>query len=307
MILKKDKPIKNLKVLQGAEGVDYDIEEYSFKNIRQSKDHRAFSFQYSPSDKNQKVKILKSGSDVDVDVANYELPAFNEYQDQQMDANSDVVRFEMDTAKEKNFQISTMVQRFRGMRKQEEIDNRVKFEQELHERLEMVKAQWMQLGYEEGKKNAINEVKKMNEQIIAEKMKDFVLMLEEVMSVKKEILKQQKQQVYDLVRSLTKWVILRELKDDGYYVNRLLEKLVLELDTQENLLIMVNKEAFSNMPDVLKEVEKKLGELKNIRVEPALESSATGLIIESSSAILDGSFESQMKELDKLFATVDDI
>ncbi|MBF0300202.1 MAG: hypothetical protein HQK51_15880 [Oligoflexia bacterium] len=307
MTLKQTKPIKNLKIQQGVEGVEYEIENYNFQKINQPKGHRVFSSQYSPSDKNQKISILKSGCDTNVNVANYELSPFNEYQDQQMEEKQDVVRFEMNTAKEKNFQISTMVQRFRGMRKQEEIDNRVKFEQELHERLEMVKAQWMQLGYEEGKKNSIEEVKKVNESIIAEKMKVFVQMLEEVMSVKKDILKQQKQQVYDLIKSLTKWVILRELKDDGYYLNRLLEKLILELDTQENLLIMVNKDAFNKMPDVLKEVEQKLGELKNIRIEASTDSKTAGMVIESSSAILDGSFESQMNELDKLFATVDDI
>ena len=42
----------------------------------------------------------------------------------------------------------------------------------------------------------------------------------------KKIISKQKSEIIDLVKSLTKWVIKKELEDDGDYLKRLLDQLI---------------------------------------------------------------------------------
>merc|ERR1711916_141834 len=72
-----------------------------------------------------------------------------------------------------------------------------------------------------------------------------------------KLLKEEKTNIYEIVKSLTKWVILRELEDDGAYLERLLEKLILEVQNKSNLLLKVDKDYFEGMPEICELVEEK--------------------------------------------------
>ncbi|MBF0208124.1 MAG: hypothetical protein HQK53_14695 [Oligoflexia bacterium] len=86
---------------------------------------------------------------------------------------------------------------------------------------------------------------------------------------------------------------------------RLLERLIVELGTTDTLLIKVNKHNFEKMPEVLQVVQKKLGELKNVRTEISEQIEGPGFIVEAASAIIDGSLENQINAIDKLFEVVE--
>src|SRR5690606_28972709 len=119
-----------------------------------------------------------------------------------------------------------------------------------------------------------------------------------------EILLAQKKEMYHLLRNLSKWIILRELKDDGQYVERLLEKLLYETQSRNNLLIQVNSQDFAQMEDVLAHLQAKLGELKNVRVEIDPHVLTRGIVVESENGIINATMEEQFKSLDKLFDEV---
>ncbi|MCK6596009.1 MAG: flagellar assembly protein FliH, partial [Bacteriovoracaceae bacterium] len=106
------------------------------------------------------------------------------------------------------------------------------------------------------------------------------------------------------IKNLTKWITLKELDNDGKYLERLMEKLLLEIQTRSNLLIQVNMNDFQKMPEVLEVVQARLGEIKNVRIEidPAIET--RGLIVESDNGIINATLEEQFKGLDKLFEQV---
>ena len=129
-------------------------------------------------------------------------------------------------------------------------------------------------------------------------------MINDVLVLKEEIVNNQKQDLYNLVRNLTKWVILRELKEDGEYITRLLEKLVTEIQTKANLLVQVDQKSFEGMEDVLETVQERIGTLKNVRVEVDYDIDGQGIIIDSDNGIINGTFEEQMISLDKLFESV---
>ena len=125
-----------------------------------------------------------------------------------------------------------------------------------------------------------------------------------VLQTQEEIINQQKSEIYLLLKNLAKWIVLRELKDDGQYISRLLERLVQEMQVKSNLLIKVNKKSFEGMEEVLETVQDNLGKLNNVRVEVDYDVSENGLIVEADNGIIDGTLEEQFKKLDELFSVV---
>jgi flagellar assembly protein FliH len=64
-------------------------------------------------------------------------------------------------------------------------------------------------------------------------------MIQDVYERRDKIFEEQKIEIYETIKTLPKWVILRELNEDGQYIQRLLEKLILEIQTKNNLLIPI--------------------------------------------------------------------
>src|SRR5690606_38272934 len=92
--------------------------------------------------------------------------------------------------------------------------------------------------------------------------------------------------------------------DNKDYITRLLEKLILEINTRSNLVIRVNESSFENITDIIGIVENKLGVLTNVRVEKHLDMDKPGIILESENGIIEGSIEAQFSSLDRIFESV---
>ena len=129
-------------------------------------------------------------------------------------------------------------------------------------------------------------------------------MISEAVKYKKDLLSNDKTEVYRLVRDLTKWIVLRELKSDDEYIERLIEKMIHELGEKNNLIIHVNQEQFEDMPEVLEKVQEKLGELSNVRTVVNYDLNKNGIKIESESGIICADIEKQFENLNKIFESV---
>ena len=140
--------------------------------------------------------------------------------------------------------------------------------------------------------------------VVDQKLENFSQMVTSVLKTQENILAKQKTEVYQLIRNLTKWIVLRELKEDGKYIERLLERLLLEMQVRNNLLIQVNTDDFAHMPEVLEHVQSRLGEMKNVRIEIDSTVKSRGIVIESENGIINATMEEQFKSLDKLFEDV---
>ncbi|MBF0208125.1 MAG: hypothetical protein HQK53_14700, partial [Oligoflexia bacterium] len=148
----------------------------------------------------------------DKDIEIYEVTNFEDYETKQEEKLKFDVRREMEDASDIGFKISPIVERYRGIKKQEVEESQEKFEIEVRNRVEMIKAQWMQLGYNEGKDAAYQEVTKENAKKIESRLVKIEEMVNAAIKNKQNILEVQKQQLYAFIKSLVKWVILRELK-----------------------------------------------------------------------------------------------
>lgn len=237
------------------------------------------------------------------EVSSFELKSLKDASAFKNNITDDVIRQERGFAREKSFSINPLVQEHRGLRAQEERDYEQAVEQEVQRRLsqavEQAKEEGFQTGHQEGYTKAYQEAMAK----LDDKVEDFVDTLNNLNEQCHKVLTENKQNAFEMIKNLTKWVSLKEVSDEGY-LGRLLEKLILEINTKSNLVVRVSQESFKHMPEVIERVESKMGSLINVRVEVDLDQDAPGIILESENGIIDASMDAQMASLEKIFESV---
>ncbi|PIK13855.1 FliH/SctL family protein [Halobacteriovorax sp. JY17] len=247
---------------------------------------------------------FSSTSIVSGDVTNFEFSEIGTFDASKEQKHQEIIKIERTHAEKSEFKIAPIVREHRGITKQVIKERELKIEQEVERRVQEIRQEAYNAGFNEGVNNGREEVFTQNRVSSEEKLQNLTNMIVEVLGTRSDLLINQKKQVYSLVRMLTKWVILRELKDDGQYIENLLEKLIVEMQTKSNLLVHVDEKSFEQMPEVLKVVQEKVGELSNIRIEIDYDIDGPGIVLECDKGILNGTITEQMKSLDKLFETV---
>ncbi len=236
-------------------------------------------------------------------VSEFELRSLKDASAFRSNISDDVIRKERDFESKSNFSILPLVREHRGLKEQEESEARDAIEAEVQKRvaatIEEARAQGHREGHQEGYQSAYQEALTRFD----EKIEDFSDILGQLKDQCHKVLSDNKQDAYKMVKSLTQWVTLKEVQDEEY-LQRLLEKLILEMNTKTNLVARVSQESFKRMPEVVERVEKKLGQLTNIRVEMDLDQEGPGIILESGNGIIDGSIKAQMASLDRIFESV---
>lgn len=222
----------------------------------------------------------------------------------EIERHQETIKLERQSSVASGFDISPIVQQHRGIKEQEDEEKERRISDEVNKRVAAIEEEAYRKGYDEGVQKGREDVYEQTRAATDEKLISLSEMISQTLSTQEEILNSQKHQLYTLVRNLTKWVILRELKDDGKYIERLLEKLIVETQSKSNLLIQVDQKHFEMMPEVLESVQKKLGEFTNVRVETDYDIQGTGVVVESENGIINGSLNEQFKSLDKLFESV---
>lgn len=261
------------------------------------------------SDENSEIqeyefKKLFKANDRIVDSANFEFTEFKEKSFKTDEQFANVLKGERENAEKKNFKIAPIVRQFRGISEQERDEREAFIEEEVQRRVAKIEEDAFQKGYVDGVESGKKEVFDQTRQATEEKLQSLTTLISDTLSLKAAILAKEKDGIYKMIRNLTKWVILRELKDDGIYLERLLEKLIAELQTKNNILVQIDQRSFEQMPDILENVQKNIGVLKNVRLELDYDIEGPGIIVESENGIIDGTIEQQFKSLDKLFQSV---
>lgn len=236
---------------------------------------------------------------------NYEFSDINMVTPAKEKEHQEVIRNERAHANRSNFKVAPIVKEHRGMIKQEENERETQIQNEVSRRLLLIEEEAYERGFQRGQEDGREEVYRETQAATDEKIELLNGMIKEILNSKAEMLKEERTQVYETVKTLSKWIVLRELKEDGAYIERLLEKLILEMQTKSNLLIHVNQSSFEAMPEVLEQIQKRIGELTNVRVEvDHNQEDLPGMVLQSENGILNGRLGVQFKNLDKLFSNV---
>lgn len=237
------------------------------------------------------------------EVSPFELKSLRDSSSFKERFTEDDIREERAQEKDKSFSILPLVREHRGLKQQEERDYAEAIERETQARVEAAveesRREGYRAGHEEGYAKAYEEA--MGK--LDHKVEDFADMVGSLRDQCHKVLSENKADAYKMVKSLVQWISLKEVEKEGY-LERLLEKLILEMNTKNNLVVRVSQESFKAMPDVVKQVEAKLGQLTNVRVEADLDQEGPGIILESDNGIIDGSIKAQMASLDRIFESV---
>lgn len=236
-------------------------------------------------------------------IQDYELKSLDEIADFKQSISADVLRTEREYEAATGFQIAPEVREQRGLKQQEEEDYENRIEAEVQRRLQEVKQQAFEQGFNEGLEKGHAEAYAESAAKYDEIVAQFAQQIDSLNTQIRDIYTQSQEEAYLMVKNLTKWVILKEV-DEKYYLVRLLQKLIHEINTKSNLVVRVNEEAFGYMPEVIKIVEREIGKLTNVRVEVDLDQNNNGIILESENTIVDGSLETQFNSIDKIFENV---
>lgn len=242
--------------------------------------------------------------DNDSKVKSFEFKDFKKTAPKVSEEHERVIKIERQLAHEKQFQIAPIVEEFRGMSAQAAREREIRIAEEVEKRIALIKEEAYQAGREQGIEQGREEILQQMSVEVEEKIAYFTEMIHEVLAMKTEIIERQKREIFVMMRNLVKWIILRELKEDGQYINRLLEKLVVEIGSKEHLLIQVDEKSFEAMPEVLEILQRKLGEFTNVRVEIDYSMERPGIILDSQNGIINASLDQQFANLDKLFESV---
>lgn len=215
----------------------------------------------------------------------------------------DEIRTERKFAEKNNFKFDDVVREYRGLSKQEQNDLEQKIQIEVKKRTEIAFQNAYKEGLEKGRIEAKEEMMKEMTAQMSSKVESFGAMIDAVQSQSNTILENNRIEVYEFIKRFTKWIILKEI-NEKVYLEKLFEKLVLELNARKNLIVKVGKDNFSDMPDIIKEVESRVGQLSNIRIEIVPEINYPGIILESENGLIDGSIEGVFQNIDKIFEQV---
>lgn len=234
----------------------------------------------------------------------FEFKPLNKDQVMDIQKHERVIKIERSNAIESNFAIAPIVREHRGMNRQEELEKQRLIQEEVERQLIRIQEQAYKEGFERGLKDGKEEVFNETRAGVEQKLEILGEMVEVALQTQYDLLARERTAVHKTIKNLTKWVILRELKDDGDYILRLLEKLISELQTKNSLLIQIDPKSFNDMPDVLELVQEKIGVMKNVRMECDYDIEGPGIVIESDNGIINGTLKEQFASLNKLFESV---
>jgi flagellar assembly protein FliH len=240
----------------------------------------------------------------DKDVQVYELKELTQNTTARRIEMSKIIKVERQHAAEQGFTLSPLVSKFRGIDAQELEEKEARIKTEVDEQFSVVKDQGFKSGYDAGFEKGREEVYSQMRETASEQLSLLSDMITRVLNVEAQLLLNQKTQVYQLICNLSKWVCLKEVSQDDKYVERLLEKIINELQTKDNLLIQVSKDHFEKMPGVVEILQEKLGKFTNVRIEVDYKINDKGIIVETANSLIDGTLEQQLKGIDKLFEAV---
>ena len=237
-------------------------------------------------------------------ISNFEMKSLKDAAKFQNNISDNIIRTERKHEKDKSFSILPLVREHRGIVDQEERDYEKTVSDEVERRINALYEETKNNAYQKGHQEGYEAAYKEGMAAINERVEDFVDVMNQVKSQLNGVIEANKQDTIHMIKNLTKWIALKEIEDDEYLV-RLLNKLILEMNAKNNLLVRVNQESFKYMPEVIEKVQQKVGELANIRVEVDLDLEEKGIILESENGIIDASLDAQFKSLDKIFEAVD--
>jgi len=160
---------------------------------------------------------------------------------------------------------------------------------------EEAKAKSIAVGYREGLKKGHEEAFARFKEAGADRLERFTQVVEAVESAKEQIYLANERFLIELVYKISRMLLLKELKADREYVQRLARELIERVGVRENITIHIS-ENDAETAGMLKEgLEKSLGTLKNLNIQISNQVEFGGCIVETEWNAIDASVDRQLE------------
>jgi flagellar biosynthesis/type III secretory pathway protein FliH len=162
-------------------------------------------------------------------------------------------------------------------------------------------------GYEEGLQKGYAAALANFQRENTERVESFQRLIGEMEQAKAEIFRANERFLIELVFQVARQVALRELKTDRDYVLRLCRGVIERLGVRENIRVRLHPDDMLSVPLLQEGLDKALGGLKNLQVEPSAQVELGGCLVESEWNAIDARIETQLRGLhDALVAAPSD-
>ncbi len=256
--------------------------------------------------KSYEFQDLKKNESINQDsVKSYEFQALAEVSEMDSQSELGFDDFKNLNKSNKDFKVAPVVKAYKKINRYLDIYKEKRINDEIEKKLLKLEKKAFEKGYNDGfrqgeEKSYAEKTKETEEKIGV--LSNFV---EEVLKTKKELLENEKHCVYELIKSLVKWIILRELKDDDKYIFRILEKLAVDMENKNNVLIQIDKREFEKNKDIFQDMKNVLKKIPNVEFDVSQDIENKGIILITENEIVDGTLERQFENLDKIFSQID--
>ena len=207
-------------------------------------------------------------------------------------------------AQDKEFSVTEEVSLYRGHQDKKRGLIEKEIESKVQKQIDEIYKKKCLEGIEEGKRIGKEEVLRKEKSLFEEKMVLLQNFIDDIVETKQKIMNTEKEKIYDLIKALVKWIVLKEIKDDDQYILRLLERLIQEIDERSNLIFSVNEKYLEKMPEIIEILEEKFGKIAHFRVVKNDSSEDLGASIDSKYGLIDGGLQTQLESLDKIFEEI---
>jgi flagellar assembly protein FliH len=212
---------------------------------------------------------------------------------------SEVARGFPDEAAQKNsrFRISDLARTPLSVEAEEEARIESEVQRRLEDRFNQLREQVSKEAYAEGFASGKGDARTQVQTEAKPMLNAFEELIRNFEHMSLEIFKANEAFMMKLLFHLVRSVVLKELKDDRTYTQRLVTHLLERIGTRENIKIFVGQAAFSSAESLKEGLAQSLGQLKNISVELDPNVIDSGCRVETDFGEIDGRILVQLENI----------
>jgi flagellar assembly protein FliH len=168
---------------------------------------------------------------------------------------------------------------------------------EVESRLELLKEQAYQDGFEKGRDEGALKASAQFFEIVQPQFEQFSALLHSLDQVKNEVYVANEQMLIQMIFQISKHILLDELKVDREYVKRITSQIIEKLGAKENIRLKVNRDDYANLEQLRDFLKTHFPDLKNVQIDPSDDLVLGGVKVETDLSRINASVEAQLKSV----------
>jgi len=213
-----------------------------------------------------------------------------------------VLGAENENARLAGFSISADVRLQRGLDEHEQNRQEEKIKNLVDEKYVTVREQGFKEGHQEGLVVGKSDIETKYAEFYEKSLAELSSLINFVKEQQTKMINEHRNDVMRILEVATKWVLLREV--DLKYTERLITAMLSKIQGEQYLVMKVDLKTFSEHQQIQEMVHSRFPSFKNFRIECDEQLKHPSVIVETESSLLDGSWDSQMASIEKLFSEI---